>query len=655
MLTELDRDREFMREQFNLRPTEPPPPFIHEYVHGHRIMPADSRFPGIMNVNLTPYTLEIMQNMSPGSPITHDACMKGAQIALTTTAENVIAYYLDPNPAPILYVSGTDKLLEKWTGKRVEPLIDSCGFRHKLTAQVNNSKSRRTGDKTFSKYVMGGFLEMASAQSPSALRSDSIRILILDEMDSAPRMLRTGEGIWTGPAMARTNSWNYMKKILMMSTPTTEEDSLIKVEYELGDQRKYLIPCPHCGREQELLFGNEKTKYGIKPETKAGQLQFAYYRCQYCYEAIFNNQKTVMLAKGHWEPTARPIDKNRASRHISSLYSPVGMYSWTEAYQEYMKAQNDLEGEGMRSFVNTVLGLPYKEKGTRPKLENVIELKGGYREGNVPDGVLFTTFGCDVQEGSEKDSENPPRLELEIVGHGSSFKTWSIQYKIIKGEIDDPFAGAWEELYQWIVETSLVFRRSDGYGFGAQIGFIDAGHMSNVVYQFTNRLDNVFPSKGFQMLKKNKKDTGDEISIKNFIRYRAARTDKSGDTTFIEIATNHYKNQLYGHLKVQRQPIDPQNGGFCDFPQDYPESYFKMLIAEERRRDGSYHAHGRRNEALDCRVMNLCAADYWLAAKVSEKRAEAKTMGHDALAIQKINAKTILMVLEQVTARKVGK
>jgi phage terminase large subunit GpA-like protein len=78
-----------------------------------------------------------------------------------------------------------------------------------------------------------------------------------------------------------------------------------------------------------------------------------------------------------------------------------------------------------------------------------------------------------------------------------------------------------------------------------------------------------------------------------------------------------------------------------------------MLIAEERRRDGSYHAGGRRNEALDCRVMNLCAADYWLAAKVSERRAHAKTLGHDALFIQSINAKTILQVLEKQTTRRV--
>ena len=515
LIAEAGSDIEFLRKQNDLRPTTPPRPWVPDYVHGHRIMPAESRFPGIVDVNRSPYLLEPMRFMSPGSPITHDACMKGAQIGYTWAAENVIAYYLDENPAPMLFVSGTEKLLEKWVSKRVEPMITSCGFRHKITASVENTKSRRTGDKTFSKYVIGGFLEMASAQSPSSLRQDSIMVLIIDEMDSAPRMLRTGEGVWVDVVIARTNAWNYLKKVLMMSTPTTFDDSLIKVQYDLGDQRKYLIPCPYCGRHQELVLGNSRTLHGLKADKKGGVLQFGYYACEFCHEAIFNNQKTDMLAKGYWEPTAVPTDKNRASRHISSLYSPVGMYSWTDAYVDYIKAQNDIEGEGMRSFVNLVLGLPYKEKGARPKLENVIELRGGYREGNVPDGVLFLTFGCDVQTGSQNDPENPPRLELEICGIGSSFKTWSITYKRIEGDIMDPFAGAWEELYQWIMETGMIYRRSDGMEFVPQIGFIDsgAGAHSNIVYQFTSRLSNVFPSKGFNVLKKNKKDTGDELNI----------------------------------------------------------------------------------------------------------------------------------------------
>ena len=40
--------------------------------------------------------------------------------------------------------------------------------------------------------------------------------------------------------------------------------------------------------------------------------------------------------------------------------------------------------------------------GQRPKLEKVIELRGTYKEGQVPNNVLFITIGVDVQRGSKK-------------------------------------------------------------------------------------------------------------------------------------------------------------------------------------------------------------------------------------------------------------
>jgi phage terminase large subunit GpA-like protein len=139
---------------------------------------------------------------------------------------------------------------------------------------------------------------------------------------------------------------------------------------------------------------------------EAGRLKEAYYICDYCHDAIFNHHKTFMLMNGEWEPTAIPIDKYTESYHDSQIYRPVGMFSWTMMMAHYLKAQND--PEQMRSFTNLRLGLPFKEAGSRPKLENVIELRGGYREGEVPDDTLFLTMAIDVQTGSAKDTKNPP-------------------------------------------------------------------------------------------------------------------------------------------------------------------------------------------------------------------------------------------------------
>ena len=99
----------------------------------------------------------------------------------------------------------------------------------------------------------------------------------------------------------------------------------------------------------------------------------------------------------------------------------------------------------------------------------------------------------------------------------------------------------------------------------------------------------------------------------NLIRYRVKLVN---GVHMIQISTNYYKNHLYNNLKLRRNQFEPQPPGFCEFPLDYGDKYYNMLTAEEKKSDGSFHAAGRRNEALDCRIYNLCAADVWLDKQI---------------------------------------
>jgi hypothetical protein len=57
--------------------------------------------------------------------------------------------------------------------------------------------------------------------------------------------------------------------------------------------------------------------------------------------------------------------------HLSSLYSPVGWFSWSDAVEMYEQAQKtpDL----MKGFVNTVLGLPFEEEAEAPEWQRLTE------------------------------------------------------------------------------------------------------------------------------------------------------------------------------------------------------------------------------------------------------------------------------------------
>jgi phage terminase large subunit GpA-like protein len=278
----------------------------------------------------------------------------------------------------------------------------------------------------------------------------------------------------------------------------------------------------------------------------------------------------------------------------------------------------------------------------------VIELRGEYREGEVPRGVIFLTAGIDVQRGSKTDPSNPPRLEIEVLGHGMDFRTYSILHKVIEGETTvSAYDGAWEEMHQWAVSGGLNFTRADGMQFPVSLVLIDSGDgpFIDIVFAFTSRWQNTLPSKGFSALLKRKHEKGDEAGPHVYKRYRRVKSDRHNDIDYVEVSTNHYKTKTYTSLNISRRDTEPQKPGFCDFPRNRGEKYFTQLVAEEKRADGSFHDGGRRNEALDCRVYALCAGDVFLDAKVSAMRAAAKMQGASDMEIQKLTHKVVLEIL----------
>jgi phage terminase large subunit GpA-like protein len=664
-------DRAFFRDMFDLLPDSVPPRLISEYVDGRRILPPSTPFPGYWQTSRTEFSREIMDDMSPYSPITHSVTMKARKLGITAAAEAVIGYWVDANPTAVEYVTATDELAEDWSTRRWEPLVDSMGFRNKIAAQVNSAKSRRTGDRTFKKQFMGGYLDIISAQSMAARRAGDIRVLVRDEIDGPRAKLSSGEGRWLEVNFAHTASWGARKKVMDFSSPTTFEASEINREYEAGDCRKFTVPCPFCGskapvglsfpggpttqiesvRYQELVLCVDDMRHGLKGETEAGRLVRGYYVCEFCGEAIFNHQKTWMLARGFWQPTKQSCSSTYRSRQISSLYSPVGMFSWTDFYQKYLDSLNDPEAQ--RSFINLYQGMPYKEPGARPDMAIVLDHRGRYPEGEVQPGVLYLVMGCDVQRGSEKDPDNPPRIECEVLGIGAGYRTWSVTYLRFDGPIDDSHAGAWENLYEWAVKTGLKFKRADGVEFQVQLVLIDTGDaaygMDEVIQQFCSRWQNTYPSKGAGLLRfdPKKDEKGDAVAAHDITRYRRTEIGESGEHMYI-VSTNFYKRAFYSSIKIQQPEIGKNPPGYCDFPNSYTEEHFEQLNAEERRVDGSYHKVRNRNEALDCRIYAMCAGDIWLdnyirqwqsvAVQAGARREEAKATIDKKWALAKLTA-----------------
>jgi len=378
-----------------------------------------------------------------------------------------------------------------------------------------------------------------------------------------------------------------------------------------------------------------------------GRITRVWYVCEHCHEEIENHHKGQMLKGGEWRPTSKSYSDEVRSYHLSSLYSPVGMLSWEELVAIYLDASE--KPDGMRSFVNLYLGLPYEERGIRVPPEVVSENRGSYKSGTVPDGVLYLTASVDVQQGWKKDPNKPPRLEMEVCGHGLGYRTWSIEYRVFPGDVNDPLSGAWHDLVEHWRSNRMTYQSSDGRQFPVKMVLVDSGDGTNVeaVYRFCSPWHGVFPSKGFQTVKRRKGEALDEDVPVSFRRFRVANV--GGDKPLYEVNTNHYKNLIYNNLQKRRNPVPPQKPGFCDFPVDYGQKYFEMLTAEERRSDGVFHLpSGRANEALDLRVLNLCAGDAFLHNAVLTMRADAKSKGAAPDYINAINSRAALEMLGKI-------
>jgi phage terminase large subunit GpA-like protein len=381
------------------RPHPDPLLTVSEWADRYRVLSQRaSSEPGRWRTARTPYLKEIMDCLSSSSPVQRVVFMKGSQTGGTEAGNNFIGYVIHEAPGPMMAVAPTVELAKRNSKQRLDPLIEESEV---LRERVKERRSRDSGNTVLSKEFRGGVLILTGANSAVGLRSMPARYLFLDEVDGYPGDVE-GEGDPILLAERRSATFQ-RRKILLVSTPKTKGLSRIEREYEQSDQRRYFVPCPHCHERQTLELANL-----CWPE---GRPREAEYACAHCGGLIGERHKTWMLERGEWRPTA-PGDGRTAGFHLSSLYSPVGWFSWADAAEMYEQAQNtpDL----MKGLVNTVLGLPFEEEAEAPDWQRLYERRESYRIGVVPEPGLFLTAGVDVQ----KD-----RIEVEVVA-GAKKEQW---------------------------------------------------------------------------------------------------------------------------------------------------------------------------------------------------------------------------------------
>jgi len=561
---------------------------LDEWADNYRYLSQKSSAePGRWRTNRTPYLREIMRELSTGSPTKEIVFMKGAQIGGSECGINWLGYIIDHAPGPTMAVQPTVDLAKKFSRQRIDSLIEESP---RLRDKVKSVKDKEAGNNMLTKNFAGGILLLTGANSAVGLRSMPARYIFLDEVDAYPQNV-DGEGNPISLARARSRTFKTKRKILQVSTPTIQGRSNIENAYEKSDRRKYFVPCPHCKWMQPLQWKQMRWVDNDPSTTK--------YICLECNEEIEERFKTQMLNRGEW--VAENPDSKVAGFHLSSLYSPLGWYSWSDAVGEFIEAQG--KPDQLRTFVNTVLGETWVEKGDAPDWRRLYERRELYKVNTVPTGGAFLTAGIDVQ----KD-----RLEMQVVAWGKGKESWVIDYRVFPGDTADASAlGPWESVRK-VLQESWV--REDKGELSIRLCAIDSGYNTQAVYDFVRRFpsNRVIATKGqdsLQML----------IGSPNAVDvWQNGKRIRRGLKVW-SIGASMAKSEFYGLLRLDK-PTDDELAvsgyppGFVHFPE-LGEEYFKQLTAEQLQRKlvkgftrFEWVKAYERNEALDTFILCRAAA-----------------------------------------------
>jgi phage terminase large subunit GpA-like protein len=490
----------------------------------------------------------------------------------------------------------TVEMAKRNSKQRIDPLIEESPS---LREKVRDPRSRDSSNSLLAKEFPGGVVVMAGANSAAGLRSMPVRFLFLDEPDAYPGDV-DGEGDPCSLAEARTRTFS-RRKIFYVSTPTLAGRSRIEREFLDSDMRFFEVPCPLCGTYQQLVWPQIKWEEA-RPDTVR-------YECAHCGGQFEEHHKNKILLAGQWVPQ-NPGGKWRGY-HISTLYSPLGWFSWQQCVESWEQAQKT--DEATRVFQNTILGLTYADTGEAPDWELLYGRRENYPMGQVPEQAVFITAGCDVQ----KD-----RLELEVVAWGPNLESWSIDYLVLHG--DTAGDEVWEQLSKVVQQE---YEREDGLALPIRMVAIDTGYRTQEVYRWVQR-----QSALRVMAVKGREQQATIISQPSPVQVGARGRKMRTGLKVWPVGVSVAKSELYGWLR-RKLPENLDDGlpfGWCHFPQ-HSEEYFKQLTAEslvsrivrgyqkyqwEKTRD--------RNEALDCRVYARAAA-----MAVGADRWDAKRWAHE--------------------------
>jgi len=525
----------------------PPKMLVSEWADTYRFLSAESSAEaGRWRTSRAEYQREMMNAVSDPK-VRKVVLHTSAQIGKSEILNNVLGYYMDYDPAPIMLIQPTEAVMESYSKDRIAPMIRDTPV---LKEKIVEAKSRESGNTINYKKFVGGYLVMIGANTPSQLASRPIRVILADEVDRYPVSAGAEGDPLKLAEIRQTTFWN--AKTVISSTPTIKGVSKIDAEYELSSQEELNVACPHCGLYQPLKWAHLKFKHfkDLEKNNTGNVFELLGYECKHC--GALDNEIRWKKQPIKWVANNPSVTKIRGF-HLNALISP--WKTWESIVDEFLTAKKQGR-EALKVFINTRLGESFEEE-SEVDFNDLLSKRRQYYNCNIPKDVLALTCGVDTQDN---------RLEYEIVGWGAGRTSWGIKYGIILG--DPAHQETWDKLSEVLFAD---YEREDGLVMHIMATCVDSGgHKTEQVYAYCrdNFVRNVYAIKGvggsgipFVKIPKNVNDAG---------------------VFLFNIGVDVGKDTLFSRLKTAYET----DAGFCHFPiesdKGYDEEYFQGLTAEHK-------------------------------------------------------------------------
>lgn len=573
-----------------------PPANLNPWKWAEKHLELSSRstaFPGKYSTALTPYVRTILEDFKDPS-VRQIAMCFSAQAAKTQTLLTALAYSIDQDPGPVLLVQSSMDAARSFSRNRLQPLLEDAPVlaRHKTDNRFDFTSAEMRLDNC-SIYLQG-------AGNPAQLASRPIRFLFCDETDKWPDE-SDKEADSLSLAMERVKSYRN-HKILLASTPTLATGPIWQA-FKAGDQRRYHVPCPHCGTLFALQW--QQVKW---PESAALDVLTTetWLECPHCQGAITERHKAGMLDAGEWIPGNADAQEDRRSYHLSELYSPFT--TWGSLAQKFVAASREAKQGStgsLHNFINSSLAEPWEERHSVRAEDSILALRDDRPRGLVPGGGQVAALVATVDT-----QDNGFFYEIRAWGWGFAQDSWCVREGFIPAdwrkvapedlqERSYKYHPAFDALRQVLFEDAYM--DADGTQYPVQFALIDAmGHHTTDVYDFCRaHRGMIFPFKGEQKM-------ATLYAWSDIDTYPGTSRKIPGGIKLLRANVTHFKNMLSDRLA-----IDPADPGAWRYHAETDHEWARMMCAEyKNEKTGKWECpSGRANHGWDCAVYHLVAAE----------------------------------------------